>query len=185
MYYHCSNIGGLTRLEPKKPQNFEKPAQVYMTTSLPMALMYGIRNFEYTYGYRHGQIYYAEYFPDALRLLYGNKSAYLYVCNPQTTEKTAIPNEVVSPAAVEVTEEIYIPDVLEALLEQERLGALEILRYEDLTPKMLDWIFRAELGEIKERNLLQERSPMAAYMKQHYPDVWDYACKEANKTPEA
>lgn len=49
--YHCSPISGLTLLRPGKPSSFEKPARVYMTTLLPMALMYSVKNYEYTYGY--------------------------------------------------------------------------------------------------------------------------------------
>lgn len=48
-YYHCSPTAGLTVLEPRKPESFEKPARVYMTTLLPMALMYTVRNYEYSY----------------------------------------------------------------------------------------------------------------------------------------
>ena len=46
-YYHCSPTAGLTVLEPRKPESFEKPARVYMTTLLSMALMYTVRNYEY------------------------------------------------------------------------------------------------------------------------------------------
>lgn len=49
-YYHCSPTAGLTLLEPRKPGFSEKPARVYMTTLAPMALMYAIQNYEYTYG---------------------------------------------------------------------------------------------------------------------------------------
>ena len=46
-----------------------------------MALFYGIRHFEYTYGYtRAGELYYMEQFPGALAELYGGKSASLYLC---------------------------------------------------------------------------------------------------------
>lgn len=79
IYYHCSPTAGLTVLEPRRPEAFDKPRRVYMTTSLPMALLYGVRNFEYTYGYtRDGRIYYEEYFQDALRILYRGKQASLY-----------------------------------------------------------------------------------------------------------
>lgn len=186
MYYHCSPIRGLKRLEPHRPQNFEKPAQVYMTTSLPMALMYGVRNFEYTYGYtKEGQIYYEEYFPDALRVLYEGKSASLYECLPDVTAGTQIPNEVVSQLPVKIVREIYIPDVMQALLEQERQGTLVIRRYEQLSPRMLEWIFQAELEEIKKRNLLYTPCPMADYMKRYYPAVWAAATRaETERTPE-
>ena len=183
MYYHCSPIHGLQYLQPHEPQNFDKPALVYMTTSLPMALMYGVRNFEYTYGYtRDGQIYYEEYFPDALRILYAGRSASLYECAPEVTETTRIPNEVVSPIPVPVIREIYIPDVMEAILEQVACGTLNLRHYEQLSCKAKEWIFRAELEEIRKRNLLHTHGPMAAYMKTYYPDVWAAAKEE--ETPE-
>lgn len=185
MYYHCSPVSGLTQLLPQKPQNFDKDALVYMTTSLPMALMYGIRNFEYTYGYtRDGHIYYEEYFPDALRILYEGKRASLYECAPQTTETTRIPNEVVSPMPVKAVREIQIPDVMQALLEQERLGKLDIRRYDQLSSRAREWIHRAEVEEIKKRALLHTPSPMADYIRLRYPDAWAAAILEEKQTPE-
>ena len=47
--YHCSPTAGLTVLRPSV--SFGKPSQVCLTASLPMALMYGVKHFEYTYGY--------------------------------------------------------------------------------------------------------------------------------------
>ena len=129
-YYHCSPTPGLKMLEPGRPKSFDKPARVYMTTLLPMALMYSVRNYEYTYGYtQEGQIYLDEYFPNALEILYRGKTASLYICDPEHVETTRIPNEAVSEKAVPVLREILVPDALEALLEQERLGALEIRRF--------------------------------------------------------
>ena len=133
-YYHCSPIAGLTQLQPGRPKSFDKPARVYMTTLLPMALMYCVQNYEYTYGYtKEGHIYLDEYFPNELEILYKGKSASLYICAPESTESTRIPNEAVSEAAVPVIEEIHIPDAMEALLEQERLGNLVINKY-DMKP---------------------------------------------------
>ena len=48
--YHCSPTGGLTVLEPGVTKYFGKPRQVCLTASLPMALLYGVKHFEYTYG---------------------------------------------------------------------------------------------------------------------------------------
>ena len=172
-YYHCSPTPGLKVLMPKKPESFRKPQAVYLTTLLPMALMYGIRNFEYTYGYtKEGQIYLEEYFPDALEILYRGKSASLYICNPQATESTRIPNEVISAEPVPVMEEIKIEDVYEALLEQEALGALVIHRYDTLSERKLDWIRRAEADTIREMDLIRKDSPAAQYYRTHYPESW-------------
>lgn len=171
--YHCSPTAGLTILRPGKPKAFDKPAGVYLTTSQPMALMYGVRNFEYTYGYtRQGQIYFEEYFPNALESLYRGKQASLYTCRPGEVQTTQIPNEVVCQDAVRIESETVIEDVCEALLEQERLGKLVIRRYEQLSPIMLEWIRRAEAEEIRRRNLLQLGGPMAEYMRLHYPQSW-------------
>lgn len=181
-YYHCSPVAGLRVLEPKKPAHFDKPARVYLTTSLPMALMYGVRNFEYTYGYtKAGQIYYEEYFPNALEELYRGRSASLYICQPEAVEATRIPNEAVSAAPVPVIEEIPIPDVCQALLEQERLGALVIRRYSELSPRMLEWIREAEAQEILKRDLLTHGGPMAEFMQRHYPESWALAAERREK----
>lgn len=173
-YYHCSPMQGLRVLEPQRPKSFDKPAGVYLTTMLPMALMYGVRNYEYTYGYtREGRIYYEEYFPNALEVLYRGKRASLYVCQPKTVTTTAIPNEAVSPEPVAVLEEIMIADVCEALLEQERLGALVIRRYEELSKGMLEWIRKAEAEEIRKRNLIHLGGSMADYIRMYYPESWN------------
>ncbi len=172
-YYHCSPTAGIRLLEPRQPQDFDKPSRVFLATSLPMALMYGIRNFEYSYGYtREGQIHYDEYFPDALELLYRGKRASLYLCEPEQVESTRIPNEVVSETAVPVRQEIVIPDVCEALLAQEREGALRIRRYHELPPAMLDWIRKVEADTIRQQDLLRRGGPMAAYIRTHYPESW-------------
>ena len=178
-YYHCSTIPGLTLLQPGKPASFEKPARVYMTTLLPMALMYSIRNYEYTYGYtKEGQIYLEEYFPNALEILYRGKSASLYQCDPALTEMTRIPNEVISQTPVPVISETHIPDALEALLEQERLGALVIHRYHELSERKLDWIRKVEADGIRKSNLLHTPGPMADYYREHYPESWNLIEKE-------
>ena len=181
-YYHCSPTPGLTVLEPRKPVSFDKPARVYMTTLLPMALMYAVQNYEYTYGYtKEGQIHMDEYFPGSFELLYRGKSASLYECAPQHTESTRIPNEVVSEAAVPILREIHIPDAYEALLEQERLGALVIRRYHQLPEKMLEWIRKAEADEIRAADLIHNPGPKADYYREHYPESWAIVAQENQK----
>ena len=180
-YYHCSPTAGLKVLEPRKPQSFEKPASVYMTTLLPMALMYTIQNYEYTYGYtKEGQIYFDEYFPNALEILYRGKQASLYLCEPQNTDVTKIPNEAVSVTCVPVIQETHIPDALEALLEQERLGTLVIHRYPELSEGKRNWIRKVEADEIRNSNLLNTPGPMADYYREHYPESWAIVEKEQN-----
>ena len=178
-YYHCSPAAGIKLLEPQSPMLFSKPAGVYMATLLPMALMYGVQNYEYTYGYTPDrQICFEEYFPNELEVLYKGKSASLYICRPEAVKTTRIPNEAVSCRPVPVLEEIRIPDVYEALLEQERLGALCIRRYHQLSEKMLEWIRKTETEIILEKNMLSNPGTMADYYRTHYPDSWADAQKQ-------
>ena len=82
--YHCSPTAGLKVLEPRTPAFNNKPQAVYLAELYPMALLYGIHNFEYAYGYdKEKRIYYSEYFPGALKELYGGKSASVYLCAPK------------------------------------------------------------------------------------------------------
>ena len=150
-----------------------------MTTLLPMALMYAVQNYEYSYGYtKEGQIYFDEYFPNALEILYRGKSASLYLCDPESTESTQIPNEAVAESAVPVISETYIPDAYEALLEQERLGALVIYRYHELSERKLDWIRTTQADIIKKANLVNTPGPQADYYREHYPESWKIAERE-------
>lgn len=184
-YYHCSPIAGLSVLEPRKPKSFERPARVCMTTLLSMALMYSVRNYEYSYGYtKEGQIYFDEYFPNALEILYRGKSASLYLCDPGSTATTKIPNEVISENPVPVISETFIPDACEALLEQERLGTLVIRRYHELPERMLNWICRVEADGIRRSNLLCSPGPMADYYREHYPDSWAMVEREQEDSHE-
>lgn len=181
--YHASPTKGLKELRPSVTKYFGKPQQVCLAAIRPMALMYGVKHFEYPYGYtRDGQIYYEEYFPDALREVYGGKSASLYRCLwREDLTPTAIPNEYVTPNPVAVAEEIPIPDVYEALLEQERLGALKIVRWEDTSPASRAWVLEAEAQTILEQNLLHEDGPFARYMREKYPQSWALAQEREGK----
>lgn len=46
--YHASPVTGLTVLRPGVTAYFGKPKQVCLTALKPMALLYGIKHFEYT-----------------------------------------------------------------------------------------------------------------------------------------
>ena len=179
LLYHCSPVSGLRELQPSVTKYFGKPRQVCLTASLPMALMYGVKHFEYAYGYtRDRQIYYEEYFSNALEEIYAGRSASLYRCAwREDMETTAIPNEYVTPSPVPVLEEIPIPDVYAALLEQEGLGALTIVRYQDMTERRLAWVREAEAQTILENELLHVHrdDPFARYLREHYPDSWALA----------
>lgn len=178
--YHCSPSPGIKILEPSVTHYFGKPRQVCLTAKVPMAFFYGIRHFEYTYGYtRDGRLYYEEYFPGALEGLYGGKTASLYTCSHRADmAATPIPNEYVSSLPVAVEDETVIPDLYAALLEQEALGAVKLVRWPEVSPERRAWILDAETKTILEKGLLdQPDSPFGQYMRETYPESWALAQK--------
>lgn len=179
--YHCSPTPGLRTLEPRVTPYFGKPRQLCLTELLPMALFYGIRHFEYPYGFTQaGELYYMEQFPDALAELYGGKSASLYLCEEREgMERTAIPHEVVTTEPVPVREEILIPDLLAALRERERQGTVRLIPWEWVDEANRRWIVDAERREILDRGLLDRpEDPMARYLREKYPESWARAERE-------
>ena len=185
-FYHCSPQPGLTVLMPQKRNSFEAREAVYLTTLKPMALMYGIRHFEYTYGYHWqegvpGGMYYEEYFPDALQKLYAGRSASLYICEAGDYETTKKPNEYISFQPVRVLEEIRIPNLLAALLEEERQGRLEIRYHQQLSDKARAWVRKAEADTILKQGLLNTPGPFADFMRSSYPDSWTDAVAASKK----
>lgn len=170
-------------MRPSVTEYFGKPRQVCLTALKPMALLYGVKHFEYTYGYTgEKELYYEEYFPGALEELYRGKPASLYRCIwREGMETTRIPNEYVSADEVPVEEEIPIPDVYEALLEEERLGTMRFVRWADVPEKRRRWIVKAEMEVILENKLLGKDTAMARYMREKYPESWAMAQKEDEK----
>lgn len=182
-FYHCSTRPGVKTLKPHISKIFGGEKVIYMTSLLPMALMYGINHFEYTYGYhwidgRPAGIYYSEYFPNALEELYGGERGYLYTCEEGDFLTTEKPNEYISKRPVKTLTETVIEDLYQALIEMEAEGTLEIIRYEDATDKMLSWIRKAETDTILENHLLEEESDFAVYMKEKYPESWQDAIQQ-------
>ena len=178
--YHVSPAAGLTVLKPSVTEYFGKPRQVCLTALKPMALLYGVKHFEYTYGYtKERKLYYEEYFPGALEELYRGKAASLYVCSwREGMETTQIPNEYVSATEVAVEEEILIPDVYGALLEEERLGTMRIVRWPEVPEKRRQWVVKAEMETILENGLLGVDTAMARYMREKYPESWKLALEK-------
>ena len=175
-FYHGTPVGGLKVLTAKKPENFDKEKRVYLTSLYPMALIYGVKNFEYTYGYtKDGEIYLDEYFEGAFEKLYAKKSAYVYVCAPKKVEKGKIPNEFLSNDDVEIVKEIFVPDLLKALEEEQVKGTIKLYRYKDLSDKKLAWIEKTFLDIIARNDLLSQDTPYARYIKENYFNIWQKA----------
>ena len=80
-------------------------------------------------------------------------AAHLFTFVPDMS-RTAIPNEYVTDRPVPVEEEQVIPDVYAALLEQEEIGALQIIRWPEIGEKRREKIVETEAVVIAEQKLL-------------------------------
>ena len=153
MFYHASQIKGITTLEPRV-SNHEIPL-VYFSTKRENVLVY-ISNaiekfckdtgFAYDgkwqkwgpYGFNEdGRLRLEEYYPNALVNTYKGVSGYIYSAKNVKASgyNLEIPDAVASSGQVNVTNVEYIPDAYEAILQAEKDGLITILRYDDLSEK--------------------------------------------------
>lgn len=141
--YHGSSYKGLKELSPftKKGATICDPC-VYMTTDKIHAALYIWDKpfYFFTYGFTSdGRIHYEEYFEDALKYFYKNKSGAIYMCEGdfETAEKTGIKNLVTSCAPVKISESEIVNDVYDYIISAENAGKIKITRYADLSEERI------------------------------------------------
>lgn len=180
LYYHGSNVPGLSRLEPHMSEH--GLPLVYLTTSPVVAALYTVHPVErpynwYPYGFSGTVPVYTEYYPQALRDVYGEKTGYIYRCRCEAElsleNPTSISCALVSRAPVEATGCTALLDVYEALLEYERAGQLIVRRFEALSEKQRDFAKRMVLEEIQERRLKEQpECSYSCFLRERFEDVW-------------
>lgn len=183
-YYHCSPVSGLKSLQPNQSLCFEEKHAVHLTTLLPMALIYGIRDFEYAYrfhfeGGKPRGMYYDEAYPGALIKLYKGKGGFLYVCADGDCQTTQKPFEYISFEPVSVLGERRVPDLPAAFLDLEQKGELDIIRFQKQSRKSFDFYRRMQKEVVRKHNLLDTPGPCADYIGTACPDSWYGATEEA------
>ena len=158
MYYHASGTKDLSILEPRVSNHripfiyFSKKREnvlVYLSNAISKYCIE--QGFEYSgrwqkwaaYGFdKDGIQRIEEYYPDALIETYQGVSGYIY--SAETVEdsgfQTQIPDAVTSEKPVVVNGCEYIDDAYEAILEAEKQGLVRVLRYHELSEKMMNWL---------------------------------------------
>ncbi len=66
------------------------------------------------------------------------------------------------------------------ILEYEKQGLLHINRYETLTEEKRQSEHKMILSAIKRQGLLRGKHPMAPFVKEKFPDIWEEATKNEN-----
>lgn len=165
MYYHASNIKGISILQPRV-SNHNVPL-IYFSEKRENVLVYLSnaiqkycieQGFEYSgiwqkwasYGFdKDGIQRIEEYYPNALIETYKGVSGYIYYA--ETVEdsgfQTHIPYGVTSEKPVAVDGCEYIEDAYEAILSAEKQGLIRVTRYNDLSEKRKNWLKQITAAE--------------------------------------
>lgn len=158
MYYHASRIKGITCLEPRI-SNHGVPL-IYFSKKRENTLVY-LSNavekyceetgFDYKgtwkkwgpYGFaKDGILQIQEYYPNAIEKTYRGVSGYIYSVEALTDSgfELQIPDAGTSSLPVEVTDTEFIPDAYDTIISAQKAGLISILRYEETSEKMREWI---------------------------------------------
>lgn len=182
--YHGSNIAGITFLEPRSPLHGTDKKVVYLTGSIPYALVYiwdpkhtGYDRKHVTAWLKNGIANYEEQFPDQLELFYRNVSGYLY-CIQNSKDCQSVGNResmFYSEGKVPIDHVVFIADVYEELLKHERSGLFRILRYREQTEKrqgeLVDMIAKA----IIDNHFYRNDTAQAEFLKKYHVKAWEKA----------
>ena len=158
VYYHASQVQGITTLEPRV-SNHGIPL-IYFSRKRENVLVYlsnAIEKYCRETGFAHdgvwqkwgpygfgsdGRLCLEEYYPDAIERTYKGVSGYIYHAEEIADSgfEVQIPDAATSGQPVKVTGVEYVPDAYEAILRAEREGLITIRRYGELTDKKKEWI---------------------------------------------
>lgn len=179
-YYHGSPTANIEQLKPAT-SNHQK-SLVYVSTNEVVATFYMVNINFYPYGFSKDSNIpvYTEYYKDALKDIYLNKTGYLYECedigfvdNP-TNIRCAFTCE----QPVPIKSCIVIEDIYNKLVEYERVGRLIIKHYEELNIEQLENIQEMIVSEILSEKLLTKTTDYSIFIKDRFPEAWEIAINE-------
>lgn len=165
MYYHASQIGGITVLQPKVSNH----SLVYFSKKRENVLVYlsnAVEKFCVENGFEHsgawqkwasygfdkdGILRVEEYYQNALSDTYKGVCGYIYSAEKVNDSgfETKIPDAIASSEPVSITECEYVADAYDAILIAEKQGLIRITRFEQLSDNMLSWIEKTIKEEYK------------------------------------
>lgn len=165
MYYHASNIAGITELRPNT-SNHKRPL-VYFTEKRENSLVYlsnAVEKYCKKIGFQHEGSYYKwasygfskegilvleEYWPNAIEETYVGVSGYIYSTEeiPDKEPLKDIPFAIASTVCVPVQNCEYVPDAYQALKEAADKGLIKIRKYSEMSEQTRAWLKRCIKSE--------------------------------------
>lgn len=185
-YYHASGTPGITALTPRA-SNHGVPL-VYLSEKRENVLVYlsnAVERFCRETGYWHEGSFYKwasygftgegilrleEYYPNATEETYKGVSGYIYSAKeiPGAKVQEDIPWAYTTPERVTVTDCEYVPDAYEAIMDAVHEGKILLVRYEDNSPKMLEWIKNITRQELLEWEKKGEHPEYIYFLKSKF-----------------
>ncbi len=167
-FYHGTTQSGLTELHPAGENR-----PLYLTDSFAYSLFY-LRDREIdfvTCGVGpDGKVRYDEKFPDQLRILYQNRSGWVYEAEADA-EPGRVSGIFTTPHAVSTLSARFIPDVYQAILDEIERGNVILLSYDETTPE------QRQLNQQGIAHMLQTMPNMPEkrldFLREHFPDAWN------------
>ena len=183
--YHGSAAKGIRTLEAGSLLHGTQQRVVYLTDNLAYALFYLWDEAHVGWPQKHvtawveaGLAQYEEQFAGQLEAFYRGASGWLYRVEPGPLARPVEGREGMFyvPEGTAVAEARIIPDVYEALAEQERLGRLKVWRFAQRTPQEreeLTWRVARHLAA----NGLFEGRQVAGFFQRYFPEAWEQALR--------
>ena len=184
MLFHASQTPEIETLEPRTSN--EGVPRIYFSDKRENVLVYLSNAVEKTcrrdgfvhtgkwqkwatYGFtKDGLLHFSEYYENALTDTYAGVPGYIYTVE---SSDSVIPFKKIcncfyaeTPQPVAACE--FVPDALEALLKAEREGKIVITRYEELSPRKLDWIRKTTFDEYRNA---ADAPDYRYFLKKKYP----------------
>jgi len=158
LYYHASQTGGITVLEPRI-SNHNAPF-IYLSTKRENVLVYlsnAVEKYCKETGFYHigkwhkwasygfepdGSLRLDEYYPGAIEDTYKGVSGYIYSAENVSVNENGIniTNAVTTSLPVKVSGVEFIEDSYDEIIKAEKEGLIRIRRFQDMSENMLSWI---------------------------------------------
>ena len=165
MYYHATNVSGLTSLKPHISNHGK--SLVYFSSKRENILVYLSNAVEKhikqkynrplkqynkwaSYGFEpDGRLRIEEYYPNATIETFKGTSGYIYSVNQlnNADQLTTIKDVYVTQDEVVVDDCEYVADAYDEILKAEQQGKIVIERFETITDKKRQWIEKTILNE--------------------------------------
>lgn len=183
IFYHGSKIEGIVRLEAQSRLHDSDKTVVYLTDSVPYALLYiwdgvklGSDVKHVTARMKDGITYYEEQFPEQLKTFYDGVSGYIYKL--QSDEAYPVNNRdnmFYTESSVPVVESICIPNVYEELLKYESRGELIVLRYNEQPKKRQEQLTELIATAIARNGFYERDDVQRLFMQKYFGEAWKTA----------